>query len=105
MLLDLGVVPKEIGLSVRAVENDVICGCVVIPRPEANVAELLCDKTVVTGASKPVVAGAPKADGAFGSDPNEGVGLLNDEFELPNVGGCGVWNAVDGLPKATEATD
>lgn len=32
--------------------------------------------------------------------------MLNDEFApLPNVGGCGVLNSVDGLPKATEATD
>lgn len=97
MLLGVDAAPKESGLSVLVVENDEIFAWVVIPPPKVKLDELLWDKTVVTGASKPVVA--------FGFDPNEGVGLLNDEFALPNDGGCGFCNKVEGLPKATEATD
>lgn len=70
-----------------AVANDEIFACVVIPPPKVNVEELLWDETVATGAAKAVVVGVPKVVVAFGSDPNDGVGLLNDEFALPNVGG------------------
>lgn len=101
----MGTAPKEIGLSVVSVPNDKVFGCVVIPPPKVKVDELLWDKTDVVGVTKAVVAGAPKDVAAFGSEPKEGVGLLNDEFALPNDGACCVWNAVDGLPKATEATD
>lgn len=110
--------PKEIGLSVLAVENVEILASDVIPPPKVKVEVVLWAEIVVAdapvvvvgapviaSAPKAMVVGAPKAIDAFGSDPNEGDGLLNDEFALPSVGGCGDWNAVDGLPNATEATD
>lgn len=71
MLLVAGTAPKESGFSVVAVPNDGAFACVVMPLPKANVDDLLWDNTAF----------------GFGSDPNEGVGLLNDEFALPNVGG------------------